>query len=420
MSLPTGKLCVGIAAAFLLAWQIAGATSFYTNFDGLTPGTSILTTSSGNGQWVDASGGGSTAAISNDAAFYQSISLTNYVVYQGAISNLFPRVLPDSTGMVMAEVLAQVVWCDAGLPDNTICPNRQGGVCVSNGYAYAWSTNGWLQLTNRSDTRQIIASNTWTKFTFGANYLDSPAKMVYYKVYVDGTNFAPADVSQRYDYVNTAFVQTSTGAYIRSSATFTSNGGVAGFYLDGSGAMDVPQAAPKASFVPTSSGIYIGAYQGTDSNGVAGTVIEFKSREEEGPGKFTVTVKDANGNVVWTGSVVAIGSGNNTYRLFASGLALGGKYKISITDEINQTWNSPDYVTVQPFAANLMAMSLAGITLQFSTIPDHYYDIQWTPKLGEAWQTVTTDIHAKTETTSVFVTLPDTNAPSGFFRILMK
>jgi len=356
--------------------------------------------------------------VSNSAGTYQNITLTNYVVFQGDISNLFTRVQPDSSGSVMAQVLAQVVWCDAGLPDNTLCPNRQGGVCISNGYAFAWSTNGWLQLTNRLAARQTIASNTWTKFTFSANYSDS--SVVYYKVYVDGTNFVPVDATQRYVYASTAFSPSTTGSFIQSSATFAStNKGISGFYLAGNGAMDLPSVTPAGSFTPTSSGIAIRAYLGSDTNGNSVVYVDFVSQGEEDLGtSFYVTVLDAGNGVVWTGSVAAKGGGNNRYQLPVSGLTVGAQYTIQITDEAGKNWTASN-ITVGSFAASMVQMAAAGLNILFTTIPDRHYDIQWTPKLGADWITAITNLHALGSSTNVFVFYPDKAAPSGFVRILM-
>lgn len=404
-----------LAVALFVACQ-AVAQSYSTNFDALSPGASILTSTSGAGQWVDATGG-SSATVSNSAGTYQNITLTNYVVFQGDISNLFTRVQPDSSGSVMAQVLAQVVWCDSGLPDSTLCPNRQGGVCISNGYAYAWSTNGWLQLTNRLDARQTITSNTWTKFTFSANYSDN--SIVYYKVYVDGTNFVPVDATQRYVYAGTSFSPSTTGSYVQSSATFAStNKGISGFYLAGNGALDLPSVTPAGSFTPTSAGIAIRAYLGSDAQGNSVVYVDFMSQGEEDTGTFYVTVLDAAGNVVWTGEVAAIGSGNHLYRLPVSGLTVGAKYTIQITDEVGKNWTASN-ITVGSFATSMVQMSAMGLNIQFTTIPDRHYDIQWTPKLGADWITAITNLYALGSSTNVFVFYPDRTASSGFVRILM-
>ncbi len=420
MSMHQGRIGLALAVTILLSWQTVAQSTYSTNFDTLTVGSSILTASSGSGQWVDATGS-STAQVANSAGVYQSITLTNYVIFQGDISNLFSRIQPDSSGQVLAQLLAQVIWCDGGMPDNSLCPGRQGGVCVSNGYAYAWSTNGWLQLTNRLDARQTIASNTWTKFTFSASYLDAVNSSVYYKVYVDGTNFVPTTTTERYVYAGTAFAQDPTGSYIRSSATFTtspSTKGISGFYIAGSGAIDVPSVSTSSAFVPMSSGIDIRAYQGSDSNGTVGIFVEFTSKDEEGNGTFTVLVKDASGRVIWSGSVPAIGSNSNRYRLLASGLSASGVYTIQVVDEVNNRWQAQN-VSVGTFAAAMVKMSPMGLSIQFSTIPDRDYDIQWTPKLGGEWVTAVTNLHALSSSTNVFVFFPDPAASSGFFRILM-
>ena len=162
-----------------------------------------------------------------------------------------------------------------------------------------------------------------------------------------------------------------------------------------------------------SAGIDIRAYQSSD-----GVYVEFTSKDEEGEGSFTVLVKDASGHVVWSGSVVAVGSNSNRYRLLASGLSIGSTYTIQVVDESGKRWLAPG-VSVNTFAAAMVKMSPMGLSMQFATIPDREYDIQWTPKLGGEWVTAVTNLHALSSSTNVFVFFPDPAAPSGFFRILM-
>ena len=64
-------------------------------------------------------------------------------------------------------------------------------------------------------------------------------------------------------------------------------------------------------------------------------------------------------------------------------------------------------------------MSLAGVTLAFDSLPDREYEIQWTPRLGQSWRTIT-NVWSQGERTSLVVPHPDPASPSGFFRIRVK
>ena len=64
-------------------------------------------------------------------------------------------------------------------------------------------------------------------------------------------------------------------------------------------------------------------------------------------------------------------------------------------------------------------MSPAGVQLSFESIPDRDYEIQWTPKLGAPWRTVT-NVPARGSRIEVLVKHPDPSSPSGFFRVRVK
>jgi len=167
-----------------------------------------------------------------------------------------------------------------------------------------------------------------------------------------------------------------------------------------------------------SSGISLCAYQGSD-----GVYVEFTSQDEssglEHPGQFSVWMKDNTGKWICRGSVPAVGIGNNNYRLLVSGMTVGNAYTIMIVDESGNHWTASN-VSVTPFAASMVKMSPMGLSMQFSTLPGHSYDIQWTPKLGGEWITTSvSNLIAVGTSTNVFVFFPDATAPSGFFRILM-
>jgi hypothetical protein len=74
---------------------------------------------------------------------------------------------------------------------------------------------------------------------------------------------------------------------------------------------------------------------------------------------------------------------------------------------------------VTPFSAEMVRMSLAGVTLAFPSLPEREYEIQWVRRLGDVWQTVA-NVLADGERTTVVVPHPDRTSPSGFFRIRLK
>lgn len=402
-----------LAAFVWLALQGSAQAQYATNFDLLLNGSTILTNTTGAGQWMGLAD--ATATVSNNTYTFGSSTYSNYVVFQGEISNLFSRVAPDGNNDVSAQLLIQATWSDA-MPDGTVCPDRQGGVCFSNGDVYAWATNGWLKLMNTNGPAISVPSNTWTKLSFVANYtgagFGSPTNIVFYKVYINSTNMVPVDLASRYSH-GSPFAADTNGAYIQSSALYDpSNKGIQGFYMSGSGTMDTLQSQAGLP-APLSSAIDIRAYQGSD-----GVYVEFKTYSEEGAGTIYLQLKDAGGNVIWQGSQPAKGSGNNLYRFQVPGLQLGGTYSFTVIDEAGKGWSKPN-VTVAAFMADMLRMSPVGVTLQFGTIPDRQYEVQWSRQLGGTWQAVT-NLKAVYSQSSVFVFFPDPAAPSGFFRIVLK
>jgi hypothetical protein len=397
----------------LLAAPSVGAL-YSTNFDALVNGASILTNQTGSGQWMG--GDAAVAVVSNGTYTFGSSTYSNYVVFQGEISNVFARIAPNAiSNEVSAQLLVQVTWSDT-LPLDSVCPARQGGVCVSNGFVYAWATNGWLRLTNAGGPAVTIPSNTWTRLTFVANYTGAsfgpPTNTVFYQVFVNGTNLVPESTANRYTH-GSPFSQSDNGTYIQSSALFSeANKGIQGFYLTGSGTMDGLAAQPGLPN-PLSSGIDIRAFEGAD-----GCYIEFSTHDEEGDGIIFLRVRDASGNIIWEGAQQAKGSGTNLYRFLVPGLRLGGMYSVTVIDEAGKAWSASG-VTVNAFTADMLRMSPVGVTLQFNSLPDRQYEVQWTRQLGDAWQTVT-NLAAATSRSSIFVFFPDPEAPTGFFRIVLK
>jgi hypothetical protein len=404
----------GLAAAVLfLVTAGARAQTYVTNFSTWAGGASILTNVTDAGQWMGQSG--ASATVSNQTYLYDGRPYTNFVVYQGEISNVFSRIVPDTSSNATAQLLMQIQWSDT-MPDSTMCPDRQGGFCVSNGLVYAWSTNGWLRMTNlTAGGRQTVNSNEWIKVTFQASYRGETggASVVFYRLLIDNTNFVPVDASQRYAH-GSPFSNLTSGTYIKSSARFTAPG-INGFYLSGSGNMNVPEAKPGDNSSPLSSGIDVGICQAQGGT----NYIEFQTFNENGAGYFSIEVKDhLTGEIVWSGTQYAVGSSNNRYRIPVPGLVPGRSYDISITDEQQQTWNATA-VGVSAFTAQLTRMSAVGLWIEFNSLPGRAYDIQWTPELGAPWQT-RTNVTAAADRSSVFVFFPDPQARSGFFRIVLQ
>jgi hypothetical protein len=270
-----------------------------------------------------------------------------------------------------------------------------------------------------------VQSNSWALVTFVANYTGAntnvltttPSNTVFYQVYVNGTNVVPAST---YCYAHgSPFTNNTSGTYLESSASYSGSGGINGFYLSGSGAMNTLLATTGTPSIntgasPLSSSISIRAYQGA-----GGVYVEFQTHDEGGILPVILTVMQANStNIIWQGAQASVGSGNNFYRFLVPGLTLGSAYSFSVTDESGKTWSIPP-TTVTAFAASMLQMSPVGLTMSFNTSPGLQYSIQWTPQLGGTWQSVT-NITAISANSSVFVFFPDPKAPSGFFRIVQQ
>lgn len=164
---------------------------------------------------------------------------------------------------------------------------------------------------------------------------------------------------------------------------------------------------------PLSSGIDLRAYQGAD-----GVYVEFIAYDVEQDGGVTLYLLDADGNVAWSGMVAVEAGPQYVCRFLVPGLVQGETYSFVVRDEVGKVWRAPE-VAVKPFAAEMISMSLAGITLAFDSLPDRDYEIQWTTRLGTAWQVVT-NVPSQGERTSVVVAHPDPTSPTGFFRIRLK
>jgi hypothetical protein len=165
---------------------------------------------------------------------------------------------------------------------------------------------------------------------------------------------------------------------------------------------------------PTSSGIDLRAYQGAD-----GVYVEFVAYDvEDGSGTVRLAVLGADGKEVWSGETNVLAGARYVCRFLVPGLAVGGTYNFVVRDEVGKGWSASG-VTVTPFAAKMVSLSLTGVTLSFDSLPEREYEIQWVARLGDVWQTVAT-VTADSDRTRAFVTYPDPKAPSGFFRVRVK
>ena len=164
---------------------------------------------------------------------------------------------------------------------------------------------------------------------------------------------------------------------------------------------------------PLSSRIDLRAYKGAE-----GCYAEFIAYDVAADGEITLYLLDGNGNPVWIGTVLVRAGPRQVVRFEVPGLVVGHAYDFAVRDEIGQPWRADD-VPVTPFAAEMIRMSLAGVSLAFDSLPEREYEIQWTPRLGQSWRTVT-NIWSQGERTSLVVPHPDPASPSGFFRIRVK
>jgi hypothetical protein len=164
---------------------------------------------------------------------------------------------------------------------------------------------------------------------------------------------------------------------------------------------------------PTSSGIDLQAFQGA-----GGVVVEFVAYDVEEDGYVTLYLVGPGNTVLWFGTYEVAAGPQQVCRFLVPGLVVGGAYDFVVQDEVNQFWEAYN-VRVTPFSAEMVRMSLAGVTLAFNSLPEREYEIQWVRRLGDVWQTVA-NVLADGERTTVVVPHPDRTSPSGFFRIRLK
>ena len=163
----------------------------------------------------------------------------------------------------------------------------------------------------------------------------------------------------------------------------------------------------------SSSGIDLQAFRGAD-----GVYVEFVAYDVEEDGDITLFLMGPDGKPVWDDSVAVEAGGDFICRFLVPGLEAGRAYNFALQDEVGKFWEAWN-VPVKPFAADMISMSLAGVTLSFESLPEREYAILWTPRLGAPWQTVKYVFTDDTRT-AVVVPYPDRSAPSGFFRIVLQ
>ena len=164
---------------------------------------------------------------------------------------------------------------------------------------------------------------------------------------------------------------------------------------------------------PMSSAIDLRAYRGAD-----GAVVEFVAHDVEQDANVVLYLLGPGGTVLWSGTNAVQAGAQQFCRFQVPGLVVGGIYQFGVLDEVGQYWTVSG-VQVTPFSTEMIRMTLAGITLAFDSLPEREYEIQWVPRLGQTWRTVT-NVVALSERTLLVVRHPDPASPSGFFRIRLK
>lgn len=169
----------------------------------------------------------------------------------------------------------------------------------------------------------------------------------------------------------------------------------------------------KSGIAPTSSGVDLRAVQAAD-----GVYVEFVAYDVEVDGTIQLDLLDENGAIIWSGEAAVTAGLRSVARFLVPALDPDGSYDFRIRDEVGNWWDV-NGVTVGSFDAKMTSATLAGITLTFDSQPDRTYEIQWVPSLGNEWQTLT-NVTATGEQTAVVVPHPDSDSPSGFFRVQVQ
>lgn len=139
----------------------------------------------------------------------------------------------------------------------------------------------------------------------------------------------------------------------------------------------------------------------------------------EQDGAVTLYLLAPDGSLLWNDSCTVEAGCDHLCRFLVPGLEAGQSYHFAVQDEVGKIWEANN-VPVRAFAADMISMSLAGVTLSFESLPEREYAIQWTPRLGAPWQTVKY-VFAEDTRTTVVVRHPEIRtSPSGFFRIVLQ
>lgn len=173
-------------------------------------------------------------------------------------------------------------------------------------------------------------------------------------------------------------------------------------------------AASAAPPMPACSGDGIRAYQGA-----AGIYVEFTLLSEDGCGNVFLSVFDEAGQFLWRGSTNVVDSGYSLYRFLVPPLTGAASYTFTVRDAEGNAATAYG-VSVGRFALRKADCSSVGVALQFDTEPDREHEIQWSPRPGGMWQSVT-NMTAVASITSVFVPFGGSvSSAAGFFRAVLK
>ena len=403
----------------------------YTNYNDFAEGDSILGEIGWDGE------DGATAVVANETYTFNGNTYEGAtIIFEGAISNVFASKVEPKDGFASACALIKFQsWTDT--PDD-VEGNAQAGFCVVNGNPYAWSKDGWIKLVNAANNADVtISSDDWHNVGIKIGYLgdnlnDGTPHRAYYRVILDeAVTLTPADTSKRYGHAS-PFDTESGHAYDGENSSFIQSGytyddgsgnadsskmGINSLSFSGSGAFDntavVSGDIPVQS--PLSSSVEIRAYVSGE-----GVLVEFETTGENGNDPIKVYLVKADGSdPELLGSIAAVGSGSNLYKIPVTGLVAGQTYTLLIVDEEGNGHQLP--VKVTEFAAEMAQMSPMGISLRWPAIPGRTYKIQHIANLGDDWEKGDSWTYVPdTETAEYFVFFNDPLAPeAGFFRILM-
>lgn len=413
------RLPACLAVVLLACSGHAAVTNTFLNFN---HGDSIL----GANGWGGASGA-SAVVYTNGYSYtgdYET-NLSHYVVYAGMVSNTFPRIAPSPSQIVSLQLLSQISWSPE-LPDPIQVGGGQAGICVSNGWPFVWTSDGWLRLsdTNTVDPIVEIPSNQWTKVAFEIAYNGGNAPPnetnVFYHVSIDGHAFWAHDSSKRWAH-GSPFVTSNTGVFVKSPRVFfsdLSNAGVTTIMLTGTGVVDEVYAGLGGGEAPPlASEISIRATATT--NGLV--LVEFSTKNETVAGAPITLWVLRNGVYEKVGEVTSHGDGSYHYEILVAGLTVGESYSFKVEDEGSRPYLA-DGIAVNAFTAEMTVMRGANsIHLEWDSQEGYRYHIEYTRVLGGTWQRVTDEpIPAQSGGRTGHDVIIEPGSSSGFFRIVRE